>query len=478
MKFFIILLISLLLLTACEDKGYGTEDITNIPSITSNDKVQILTSTPKEILAQKAYIAVKFSSYMSIESLNSSNIYLQDLNNSLNINLEIDAKENYLYIKPLSSLLPSIAYKLTLKSSITDILGNTLNRDYTHTYTCRSNFWQSVKAGSSHSMAKSIEGDLFIWGSNANNQILDDSTSRSIPLGIIGLENVKDYSAGYNSSSIIKSDETLFSIGTLSISDTSSTNLKTISSGYNHTSFIKNDGTLWSWGDNDNGQIGNLSLTSQILPTQEYYKYTNWTKLSAGENFTIALRDDNTLWGWGDNTYGQIGDTLYKRRLTPTQEDSNTTTWSKLSAGGFHSVMLKENGTLWSLGKNDSGQLGDASNTTTNSPTQEDTNSTNWTKLSAGYNHTCAINTLHELWCWGNNIFGQLGINNTINQNAPIKVGTDNDWYSISAGKYFTLATKENGTLWAWGNNTNFQLGLGININNNIVPILIPTEVK
>jgi len=483
MKYLISILISLIFLSGCEDKGYGTQNIEYVPSITSSNKVQIIDLIPKDILAQKTYISLEFSSYMNINSLNISNISLVD-ENDVAVSIEVDAQRNFLYIKPLTSLVDTLKYTLSIKKSIEDILGNGLDRDYSRTFTCSSSFWQSVEAGDTHSMAKSMAGDIYIWGSNTKKQIIDfddeeieidiKKTFRSIPLGLVGSNGTKDYSAGGESSSAVTKDDTLFSIGQFSLYSPDDINLSTISSGTDHISYVKSDGTLWSWGENDFGQLGDSFKFSKVIPVQEFSLDTTWTTVNNGKNFTLALKFDGTLWGWGDNSYGQIGDTVLNERRKPNQESTNATDWDKISAGGFHSAMIKTDGTLWSFGQNDYGQLGNSNYASSDLAVQENSSSL-WLAVAAGYNHTCAIKNDSTLWCWGNNHFGQLGINNTSNSNIVLQEDTNaTNWQSVSTGKEFTLATKSDGTLWAWGYNRDQQLGL----DNNNTDVIVPTEVK
>ena len=482
MRYLLISILSILFFTACEDKGFGTEDVSYVPVITSGDSVKILSSTPKDIVAKKAYISIEFSSYMNLYSLNISNISLFKEDGS-SVAIEVESIRNFLYIKPLSSLVDTKNYTLVIKKSIEDIMGNQLDRDYSHTFTCKADFWESVEAGSTHSMAMSKEGDIFIWGSNLHNQIIDvkedyvelnsSVLSRSIPLGIIGLNGAKSYSAGGSFSSVVKSDTSLFTNGEYSLLNLKESNLSMISAGDNHVSYVKLDGTLWSWGENSNGQLGNLGIFAKLYPVQEYSRDNNWSVVSAGENFSIALKNDGTLWGWGDNSYGQIGDDLSKERRFPFQEVTAVTDWSSVSAGGKHSVMLKKDGTLWSFGDNTDGQLGDGTNIENSIAVQEQKGFL-WRVATAGYNHSCAIKKDNTLWCWGSNRYGQLGINSTENQNIAVQVGSETTWKTVSAGNQFTLATKSDGTLWTWGYNAYYQLGLDKDATDKLVPV----EVK
>ncbi|MEG1028239.1 MAG: T9SS type A sorting domain-containing protein, partial [Oscillospiraceae bacterium] len=137
-----------------------------------------------------------------------------------------------------------------------------------------------------------------------------------------------------------------------------------------------------------------------------------------------------------------------------------------ISAGQYHSLAIKSNGTLWAWGENDKGQLGIGNTTNQNSPVQIGT-ATNWVQVDAGIGYSFALKSDGTLWAWGNGNLGQLGTGNTIDQNSPVQVGTDTNWTQINIGANYSLALKTNGTLWAWGDNTLGQLGIGNTTQQN-----------
>jgi alpha-tubulin suppressor-like RCC1 family protein len=194
--------------------------------------------------------------------------------------------------------------------------------------------------------------------------------------------------------------------------------------------------------------------------------------LSSGQDFTLKVDNNGSLLGWGENEYGQTANSKDIKTKVPLQEDTQSYNWKSVSAGRKHSNAIKTDGTLWSWGKNDSGELGDATNNSSNTQVQESTKSL-WLSSSAGENHTLAIKNDGTLWAWGNNYYGQLGDNTTKNKNHPVQISSQR-WKSISAGNNFSIAVKEDGSLWAWGNNENKQLGLNTDAKNK----LIPTQIK
>ena len=473
MKYLITIVSLLLFLSGCEDRGYGGEDISNVPTVSSTQKVKILTTTPREYMAKSSYINIECSSYIDKESL-SDTITLQEKGSLVAIDLSISVADNHIYVAPLEGLQDKSSYILSLNSSIKDIFGNSLDKDYRLEFSVKENFYKSVEAGEKHSVALSMDGDIYIWGAETDISIGNESATISIPLGLTDSNSSKKYSAGSATTAMIREDGRLWSIGALALKDNQESDFKEVSIGSRHSAVLKEDGTLWSWGSNAKGALGNLGIFSQTKLTQEHSNSTHWVTLGSGDSFSVAIKDDSTLWGWGDNEYGQIGtpSTLYKERREPTQEDSNATDWKSVSAGYNHTAALKIDGTLYSWGKNSSGALGDGSNNSTTTAVQESTHS-KWKSVTAGYDHTVAIRDDGTLWSWGANDYGQLGNGTTDAQNSPVMIGADS-YKSVSAGKYFTLAIKSDGTLWVWGYNAYKQLGLGDNSDSQN----IPTEVK
>ncbi|MBU0482669.1 MAG: hypothetical protein KKG47_16370 [Proteobacteria bacterium] len=253
-----------------------------------------------------------------------------------------------------------------------------------------------------------------------------------------------------------------------------------ISVGTLHTIALKSDGTLWAWGENSYGQLGDGTRVQKIVPVQ-IGADPDWTQISSGGNHTLALMSDGSLWAWGSNTFGEIGDGSSGSnafKTTPTRIGSDTD-WTQISAGGQHSIALKSDGSLWAWGYNYWGQLGDGTNGNytdklTPTPIGSDTD---WVRISAGVGYTLALKSNGTLWAWGLNSYGQLGDGTNVNKNIPVRIGTDTDWARIAPGHFHTLALKSDGSLWAWGNNAAGQLGDGTNVDKN-TPVRIGTDTN
>lgn len=293
--------------------------------------------------------------------------------------------------------------------------------------------WQSVSSGLEHTLAIKSNGTLWAWGRNDNGQLGNGTI--------------------INTSSPIQ-------IGT-------DTNWKIVSGGANHSAGVKTDGTLWSWGDNYFGQLGNgLSNNGNTLVPTQIGADTNWSTVDCGYFFCVALKGSfsKTLWTWGYNEYGQLGDSTNVNVNVP-QQIGVSSSWYSVSAGAYHTMALEfvlGGNRLMGWGLNQYGQLGDGTFFSKNIPTQCGT-ALNWQTVVTGYFHSLGKKTTGTLWAWGINGDGQIGNgSNASSINTPNQVGTDSDWQGVlAAGYQYSMAKKSNGTLWSWGRNTFGGAGLG-----------------
>ena len=336
---------------------------------------------------------------------------------------------------------------------------------------------------------------IWMWGNNNFGQLgTNNTTCYSAPQQeACGGTTWCMVSAGIYHTSSIKTDGTLWSwgandcgvLGTNNAFGACSstpqqeacggTNWCSVSVGSCHTSAIKTDGTLWSWGCGGSGKLGTNDVISYSTPQQEACGGTNWCMVSAGSYHSLAIKTDGTLWSWGRNLCGVLGTNNTTCYSTPQQEVCGGTNWCMVSTG-YHSSAIKTDGTLWSWGSNYCGRLGTDNTTCYSTPQQEACGGTNWCMVSSalvntGGSHTSAIKTDGTLWSWGlNNLFGfvfygNLGTNNTINYSTPQQEAcSGTNWCMVSAGYRYASAIKTDGTLWSWGSNSNGQLGL----NNTI----------
>jgi len=217
------------------------------------------------------------------------------------------------------------------------------------------------------------------------------------------------------------------------------------------TLVLREDGSLFTFGQ--------LLLTSAAR--QSLLSDHDWISATAGDRHVVALKIDLSLWVWGANDSGQLGDGTTTNRTSPVRVGTDND-WVAVAAGSSHSVALKKEGSLWAWGENSSGQLGDGTNVNRTTPVRIGVDN-DWRKIAAGGLHTVALKRDGSLWTWGANGSGELGDGTNERKLSPERIGSENEWIAITAGgglggDGYSLALKRDGSLWAWGNNGGGQL--------------------
>jgi len=300
--------------------------------------------------------------------------------------------------------------------------------------------WKQVKGGFAFSMAIKDNGTLWAWGNNYSGQLGDGTTDdKSSPIQI-------------------GSDNNWFSV----------------SCGDNHTAAIKTDGTLWIWGSNYNYQLGtnNGYNVWESSPVQTSIGGNDWVSVSCAYNHTVALKSNGTMWTWGNGYSGQLGDDSTDSRSYPVMNNYGEDTWSTIYAGYNCTLGIKNDGTLWSFGLNNNGILGDGTNQNRSSPVQV-LGSGTWKQVDVSL-AAIAIKQDGTLWTWGLGSSGQLGNNEVVNYSSPIQtVMNVNGWVQCSTGGESSAAIRNDGKLWTWGDNIWGQLG-NETVDNTSSPIQVP----
>ena len=264
-----------------------------------------------------------------------------------------------------------------------------------------------------------------------------------------------------------------------------------VDGGEKYSVALKGDGTVWTWGYNNYGQLGNNSTVTTEIPTQvKGYNAEGFLNdiqmIASGKNHVLALKEDGTVWAWGYNNYGQLGDNTQITRYTPVQVLSEDgTEYLKdiiyIAAGNNYSVAINKNGEVWSWGQNDYGQLGDGSNISKYTPVRAKANLTNIIKVSCGNRHTVALKADGSVYTWGDNTYGQLSDNTKGKKLIPVKVLETSNTYvsdaiSISATDNSTNILKGDGTVIAVGLGTSGQLGDNTNVNKTLPVQVVNTD--
>ncbi|WP_375769694.1 RCC1 repeat-containing protein [Archangium gephyra] len=232
------------------------------------------------------------------------------------------------------------------------------------------------------------------------------------------------------------------------------------------------DGTLWAWGSNSNGQVGDGTTTPRLTPVR-VPGLTEVVAAAAGTgNFSLAVREDGSVWSWGANASGQLGDGTTAQRLAPVRVPGLTDVRS-VAAGRFFSLALARDGSVWSWGANTDGQLGDGTKTPRLTPVRV-AGLTDVVAIAASGSHSLAVKGDGTVWAWGFNAFGQLGDGTKTPQLTPVRVAGLTDVVAVSAGTgNFSLAVRGDGTVWAWGSNYTAQLGDGTT-TERLTPVRVP----
>jgi alpha-tubulin suppressor-like RCC1 family protein len=257
------------------------------------------------------------------------------------------------------------------------------------------------------------------------------------------------------------------------------TNWSSIAAGRQFSAAVKTDGSLWTWGNNGMGCLGDNTIVSKSSPIQVGSSY-DWYKVSAwpdGEGNCFAIKTDGTLWGWGtNNASGQrrVGDNSAIDRSSPVQIGADTN-WASLSTNGTMAA-IKSNGTLWMWGTNDVGQLGQNTSITPRSSPIQVGALTTWSLAATGQQNTVAVTTGGTMYGWGVNSSGALGLNDTVHRSSPVQIGALTTWEKPGFGLNACFAIKTDKTLWAWGTSEAAgQLGLSISYNKSS-PVQVGTK--
>lgn len=304
--------------------------------------------------------------------------------------------------------------------------------------------WKQISAGTVHSFGVKTDGTMWGCGSNGFGELGDNTAiNRSSPVQVVGNATTwKTVSAGYQSTSAIKTDGTLWlwgyntSYGQLGDNTTihKSSPVQVHGGGTWRQSFcavyysggVKTDGSLWTWGINSSGCLGDGSLTNRSSPVQVVGGGNNWKFVHGGYYHTLGLKTDGSLWAWGQNSDGQLGDNTTAHKSSPIQVIGGYT-WKQVTTSNYSSFGIKTDGTLWGWGNDLNGQLGNGTPGHRSSPIQVIGNATNWKYIAhsspgaGSVNTICAIKTDGTLWVWGYNGYGAIGDNTLINRSSPVQ---------------------------------------------------------
>ena len=312
----------------------------------------------------------------------------------------------------------------------------------------------AVAGGGNHSLAVKGDGTVWAWGSNFNGQLGDTTTTdQHVPVQSFGITNAIEIAAA---------------------------------GGYSVARLSSPADSLLTWGVE--GALGDGIVNIRAVPIQISGFPATVTQASAGNGHTLALLTSGAVWGLGSNSNGQLGDNSTTRRLTPVQASGLTANVTAIEAGNLHSLARKNDGSVWAWGGNNNGQLGNNTTTQQLVPVQVlgvggSGFLSNIVGISASgtNNFSLAVDNAGAVYAWGFNGTGQLGDNTSTQRTVPVQVvGVGNVGFltaisAVAAGNNHSLALKNDGTVYAWGNNGNGQLGIGtVDTNPHFSPVQVP----
>ena len=324
--------------------------------------------------------------------------------------------------------------------------------------------------------------ELYAWGNNGEGELgQSDKVSRSSPTQIGALTTWSSGDAGpadRTQMAAISTSGELYAWGHNYFGQTGHgdrvfrssptqvgalTNWSQVSCGDEFTVAVKTDGTVWSWGQASDGRLGhNANPANDVSSPIQIGALTNWSEVSSGTNHCLAIKTDGTLWAWGDRGSGKLGDNSESSSVSSPTQIGSETNWTRVVAVKNTSFAKTTTGEWYVWGANSTGVYGnntEGAATQASSPVQLAAADVDW--LEGGEsNFIIAVKTDGSLFAWGDANLGKLGNNTqTPNKSSPIQIGSLTNWAKSGCGRQHALCTKTDGTLWSWGDNANGQLG-------------------
>lgn len=349
----------------------------------------------------------------------------------------------------------------------------------------------SARNNGSHSLFLKSDGTVWAAGYNSQGQLGNGTTTDSnLPVIVTNLTGITTIAAGSNHSLALDpsgfvtswgrnasgecgdgktSDHYIFALKIPLLSK-----IVSISAGKFFSVALDSSGSVWAWGANDVGQLGNGGTVMNATPGKVQLSaggyLSNIIAITCGASHALALDSSGNIWAWGSNRSGQLGNNSSTNSSYPVQVSSLSGV-SAIAAGGGYSLALIS-GTVYAWGGNGSGQLGDG--TTTESLVPKAVSGLSGVSFIADAGaHTLVLTSTGNVYAWGSDSNGQLGDGLTTNRTSPYQLTSISNVSYIVGGGAFTLALKSDGTLWVWGKNSNGQLGIG-STTDVFVPTLMP----
>jgi alpha-tubulin suppressor-like RCC1 family protein len=385
-------------------------------------------------------------------------------------------------LPPSSTGMQAVRASLRFTGGITSCTGDGYNDRDDLAFTVSADTTDAAIAGGArHSMALRGDGTVWSWGDNTVGQLgVGTSSTASGPRQAMGLTDVNAIAAGGYHSLALRTDGTVWAWGYNRFGQLGDGKLRpwsgtprqvsgltsviAIAAGQDHSMALCSDGTVWTWGANSNGQLGDGSTLDRALPVR-VPGLPNMQALAAGDSHSLAVDSDGTAWAWGANGQGQLGDGTALARRTPVKV-LGLSSVRDVAAGQSFSLALRTDGDVWSWGRNSSGELGDGT-TTSRATAAPVPGLTSVRSIAAGLAHALVLRSDDTVWAWGFNGYGQLGDDANLQRNSPQQVPALTGLKAIGAGPFHSLVVREDGSAWAAGYNFYRQLGDGTDVNRS-----------
>jgi alpha-tubulin suppressor-like RCC1 family protein len=364
---------------------------------------------------------------------------------------------------------------------------------------------QKLGAGNGHSIATDPSGKVYTWGWNTNGQLGNGTYTYSydVPVtvttsGVLSGKTITAVAGGEAHSIALTSDGTVYTWGhnfigqlgngnltdsnvPVAVTGLSGKTITAVAGGGTHSIALASDGTVYTWGFNFYGQLGNGNNTnSNVAVAVTGLSGKTITAIAGGLNHSIALATDGTVYTWGDNFSGQLGNGTNNASNVPVAVTGlSGKTITAVAGGGVHSIALAPDGTVYTWGENYFGQLGNGTNTYSNVPVAvTGLSGKTITAIAGGGLHSIALASDGKVYTWGYNVFGQLGNGTNTDSNVPVAVtGLSGETITaIASGKDHSFALASDGTVYTWGDNYYGQLGNGTNTDSN-VPVVVDQSI-
>lgn len=339
----------------------------------------------------------------------------------------------------------------------------------------------SIAGGNEHTLALAAPGTLWGWGMDAHGQFGVGATSTipsAVPARATGITTGLSVASGYEHGLVLlptgavlacgENDAGQLGLGSFSspvvtyTAAATPTGITAIACGIYHSLAIRNDQTLWTWGANGNGQLGNGTTSAGVATPAQVTGLTGVVAAAGGAEHSMAVLSDGSVWAWGDDSVGQLGlGVLNAPQLVPGKVPGISGAVA-VAAGPLHTLVLLQDGTVWAWGDNTYGSLGNGTYFNSFVPVQVQ-GLTGVVSIAAGYEFSLAVRKDGTVWGWGHSDYGQIG-NGATGTNTtsptPVQIPGISGATSVAAGFYHSIAILNNQTVWCWGRNSEEQLGV------------------